>query len=440
MPAYAASAAGRRAAASPPAAGVELQVEQRQQRAGDARLVAQRRLHHREAGVEAGLLAVAGPGAHQGGLAPADAQLDHQPVEAVALRAPVPHRREGRLERGAHVVEHQPVAAGVLQQEGVRPHGGRARAADGEAVLLQRLQPHVVEDGQHVGQRHGVALAVELEAELARVAAGVAIGPHGHRAGRRQRLQRGHVAQGLLRVVQVAVAGGEGVRPIPGQLVAHVLAAGRAQGRLEAIAPGAHRLGDLALQGVGVGRGMVARRDAQHEVHPRQGVVAEARVGGGDAAAPRPRQYGSHPLAHLGVVPVARGVELHRHEAVERVDAGEQPHPRPVVEVQHADGRVVQLPRLDLEQLIARECFEDVPQAFERVLAGRFAHPRQHVGDLAADQRYLPRRLLVGLGGEQADEAHLAGGATRRVVPLDPHVIHVGAPVHPRAQVGLGHH
>ena len=78
-------------------------------------------------------------------------------------------------------------------------------------------------------------------------------------------------------------------------------------------------------------------------------------------------------------------------------------------------------------------------QALERVRTGGGAHPRHHVGELGADQRHLAHGLFVGLGGEQAHEARFAHGAAVGVVALDPHVIHVGAPVHPREQVGLGH-
>ena len=73
------------------------------------------------------------------------------------------------------------------------------------------------------------------------------------------------------------------------------------------------------------------------------------------------------------------------------------------------------------------------------MLARRFAHPGHHLGDLAAHERDVARGFLVGFGGEQTHEAGLADRAPVRAVALDPHVVHVRAPVHPRAQVRLGH-
>ncbi len=55
--------------------------------------------------------------------------------------------------------------------------GGRGQL---EAVLDQGLQAHVLQDRQHVGQGHGGAGAVELEAEGQLVVVGVAEGADPH--------------------------------------------------------------------------------------------------------------------------------------------------------------------------------------------------------------------------------------------------------------------
>ncbi len=72
--------------------------------------------------------------------------------------------------------------------------------------------------------------------------------------------------------------------------------------------------------------------------------------------------------------------------------------------------------------------------------AGAEAGLSQHRLDLASDQRDPAGGLLVGLGGEQADEANFPRGAAVGAVPLDPDVVHVAAPVDARAQIRLGHH
>ena len=110
--------------------GSNLAGEQGQQGAGDGGIVAQRLFLHRLRRVEAGLLAIAGQGADQGRLAPADAEFEHQAVEAVALGLAGPDGGEGGLERALDVAERQGAAARVLQQELVdvdlRPSPDRA--------------------------------------------------------------------------------------------------------------------------------------------------------------------------------------------------------------------------------------------------------------------------------------------------------------------------
>jgi hypothetical protein len=124
---------------------VELGVEQLQDQAGDLGVVPNRFLLHRLAGVQARLLAPAGEGAHQRRLAPVDAELDHQTVEAVALGLAAEHRQEGVLERLLHIGEDEVGAARILDQELVHIDAGPVGGLDLEAVLDDRLEPHVVE-------------------------------------------------------------------------------------------------------------------------------------------------------------------------------------------------------------------------------------------------------------------------------------------------------
>ncbi|MNR53584.1 hypothetical protein D3C85_1736210 [compost metagenome] len=61
--------------------------------------------------------------------------------------------------------------------------GGVARGADDVVRFFQRLQTHVGQDRQDVGQGHGRAATIELEAELQRAFVRRAEGPYGHRLG-----------------------------------------------------------------------------------------------------------------------------------------------------------------------------------------------------------------------------------------------------------------
>ena len=319
------------------------------------------------------------------------------------------------------------------------PDGGLARPADGEARLGHRLQAHVVEDRQHVGQRRRQGAAIELEAELDRVVGGRAIGAHGHFPVLGHGVDHGQARQGLFRREAVAVAGGERLA-VAAQGFGHLgrRPAGRAHGVLEAIFPGAGRLGDGDLQRLQVRRGVVARGEADDVVDARQRRVGEAGIGGRDPAAIGAGQDPPGPRRQIRVIVVARQEQQDRGEALEGVLALEDAHPRPVVEVEDAQRLVEQLALAHLEQLVARIVLDDVPQALFVVAARRGFGAVQDVGDLFADQRHGAGRLVIGLGGEQADEADLTDRAALGVEALDAHIVHVATPVDPALDVGLG--
>ena len=113
----------------------------------------------------AGLLAVAGQRPDQGRVAPGDG-IHNQAVEAVVLGAPGPDRDDGGLEGFLHFGEHEVGAARVLDLEVVHPDRRLALARHREAGLGQRLQAHVVEHWQDIGQGRRFARTIELEAEL----------------------------------------------------------------------------------------------------------------------------------------------------------------------------------------------------------------------------------------------------------------------------------
>ena len=395
---------------------------------------------HALAGVQARLLAIAGQSADQRRLAPGDRQLQHHAVEAVVLGRAGPDGGEGVLEGAFHLLENQMLAVLVVQLELVdidAPPAGRGHRI---AVLDHGLEAHVLQDRQHVGQGGRAARVVELEAELGLGVGGAAEGADAHRLALLQALQHGDVGQGLGGVVAFAIAGGEGLA-VAGDHVGHLGggAAGRAHGGGEAVFPGPGGGGDLGLDRLQARLQVLAGLDADDEVDPRQGAVGECGVIGRDPAAVGLGQDLAGALAQVGIVAVARHEHQHRDEAVERVAPLEQPYARPVVEVQYAQGRGQQVVFRSLEQLVARIGLQDVAQALFVVAAGGLAGALQHAGHLGADQRHLMGGLVIGLGGEEADEADLAGGPAVGAVPLDPDIVHVAAAMDARAQVGLGH-
>ncbi len=164
------------------------------------------------------------------------------------------------------------------------------------------------------------------------------------------------------------------------------------------------------------------------------------RVVGGDRAVVGARQDVLDAQPELGVVAVARQVDEAGDEALERIAAGEEGDALALLQMQDAEGDVVELVLGDLEQLVARVGLEDVGEGLAVVAGRREAGARQAVGDLLAEQRNLARILAVGAGGEQADEELLADDVAGGVELLHADGVHVHGPMHGRAAVGLGDH
>ena len=326
------------------------------------------------------------------------------------------------------------------QDQLVHPDARLACGLQLEAVFDQGLQTHALHDRQHVRQGRGVLAAVELETEAVRRVACRAVGPHRHRLHLAQGLDHLQVGQGVLGPEQILVARREGVA-IPGVNIRrqHPVA-GVAQGFLEAVAPGAHTGGDLGLDSLDPRLAVFARIEADDVVGARQGQVGEGGVVGRQAPVPGLGQDLARLLRQARVEAAAGHIEQDGHEPVEGIPAHEQAQAGPVVEVHDALGDRQQLVLGDLEQLVARIALQHIVESPAVVAGGRLTGPGQHIGHLLPDQGHLGRRLIIGLGGEQPDQPHLAHGPAVRPVALDPDIVEIGPPVYARDAVGLGHH
>ena len=143
-------------------------------------------------------------------------------------------------------------------------------------------------------------------------------------------------------------------------------------------------------------------------------------------------------LARDGVVAVARHIDEGRDEAVETVEAQEHAHRRPLAQPQDAVRGGEEIVLGNLEQLVARIVVEDVRQRLAVMAGRRQAGARYHVLDLAAQQRDVTGAAAVGAGGEQADEAALAGQLAVIVEGLHADIVHMDAAMHQAALVRLG--
>ena len=104
---------------------------------------------------------------------------------------------------------------------------------------------------------------------------------------------------------------------------------------------------------LGIGPGQTG----QHLVaHLRREIRALTVVGGG--------QDVLHLAAQGGVVAVARHIDHAGDETFEGIVAHEERGALTLLQVQHADGDLVQLLHRDLEQLVARIGLEDVDERF----------------------------------------------------------------------------
>ena len=147
-----------------------------------------------------------------------------------------------------------------------------------------------------------------------------------------------------------------------------------------------------------------------------------------------------HALAQERVVAVARHVDQARDVASERIAVHEQGDVRPLLQAQHAHRRRQQVVLRHAEQLVARQRLEDVQQRLAVMAGGRQARPDDDVAHLAAQQRDVARRAVVGDRGEQPDEQPLADHLAVLVEPLHPDRVELHRAVHGRAPVRLVHH
>ena len=165
----------------------------------------------------------------------------------------------------------------------------------------------------------------------------------------------------------------------------------------------------------------------------------KAGIVGGKPAFEDGLEIGADLLAHDGIVAVARHEDDDGDEAVELVDAVERPDARPLDEAEDRLGMLAQGRHGDLEQLVARIAFEHVDQRLAGMVVGIEAGFLDDGLGLRAQIGDLHHRARVGGRGEQADDPEFAGQLAFLVEGLDADIVEIGAAVHDRLGVRLGH-
>src|SRR5215213_3835728 len=236
-------------------------------------------------------------------------------------------------------------------------------------------------------------------------------------------LDLGDVRHGGARQEAVAVAGGEGVAVLAEEIGPLLLAEVLDQGVVEVVRPGAGRLDEALLDGLGVVVWDLVWLRVDDEVEAREHGLREPDVELDVRAAQGPVQDALHPLPDLRVVAVARHEDQAREEAPVGVAAHEEPHALALLEVEDAHRDLEELFLGNLEQLVARVGLEDLDEVLLVVAVQWEARALEDVPDLAAHQWNLQRARAVGREGVQTQETPLAGDFARRIELLDTDVV-----------------
>ena len=225
------------------AARVEAGLEQRHQTAGDVDVLLQRVLDVvlRERGPALPHVLRVGP--QHGRLPPGQPDREDQRVEAVDLVVALPDRGDGVLEQLAALHRERPVVAQPEVVDVRLP----LEAVEAVGPLVDDLDAHRGQRGQHLGQRHRRTGAVDLQPRLLGTRLGQLVEGQVEPAVAGDALQPAEVDRPGPRRVVLLVGLGERVGVLAGEHGAVLLAVLRVRGRDEVVTPGACCLREPAL-------------------------------------------------------------------------------------------------------------------------------------------------------------------------------------------------
>ncbi len=323
------------------------------------------------------------------------------------------------------------------QPEVVDP--GRVAAARPDLVgpLVGDPDAHVLEQRQHVGERERAAGAIQLRAQRARAGLERAIERDVDPARVRERLEAADVADRRAGDPVGAVGRGERVAVALEERARALLALVVHQRLLEVVRPRARGRHEQHLGGAGVDLRPVTGFRVRHVVEPD-----EHRLGDPRRVVDRLR-LGDIPQDRLDAAPVLRVEAVARNEdetgeeAPEAVAANEQAQPLALAEVEDPHRGLEQLVGVHLDQLVARVRLEDLDQGLLVVAARGERGAREHVLDLAAQDRDVGQPRLVGRVRVEPEEAALADDLALVVEALHSDVVEVRGAVDSRARVRL---
>ena len=393
--------------------------------------------------IEAALAAVGGECADQRGLAPGGAGSEHETVEPVIVGFAAPDGDEGIFQRAGETGQRQRRAVRRFHGEGVDPVDVRRigdrleRRADGVAGFELHEETQVLEHRHAARKRNGAVAREDLDTDFRGIVGVVATGARDHRATGAESGHAGDVAQGLVRREGFAVGGVEGADKGTGPFPVAAGEIGTHEQVAEALVPGAGERDDLVFD-LGRVRLRMAGRKADLEVNARHRSGVEVRLERAQLALVGLGEHGAHALAQGSVIGFARDEDERGDEPVELVAAQEDFRPGTAYQVQRAHDHRAEQRGPRLEQLVARPGLDQVGERLLRMSAGGGAGGGHDLLHAAAHERDRARGLVIGFGGEQAEEADFAVHAALRVVFLDADIVARHAAVHAARQGRLG--
>ncbi len=387
---------------------VEAHLEQSNQLTRDVGVVEQRAGDIAQIEAHADLLEIARIGPQQRDLPPGQPCRQDQAVEGIVLGETAIDVDEGVLQRLVDLQQIDFQAFGIGEGEIMDPVVAAAAVTQLERKLTEHAQAQVLHDRQDVRQRQRRIQVVKLAMQAVLFRGDRLVETHHQRTLFAQIEHMLHVDGGRLRREALAIAGREALGELAEQVRALRFAEALDHQALVIVLPGTAGLQHFLLETRRIDLQRSAGVQAQNELHPGQYGFGEI---GGELAVARLEPLLQNLLdlqSRLGGIAVARHVDQAVAEASVRIEAQEQPQAIALLDLHDGDGIFEQLVDGRLEQLVARQHFQNLHQLLGQVRRVAEVGAPYHRLDLAPDEGDAPHALGVDRRGEQTEEAALA--------------------------------
>ena len=328
---------------------------------------------------------------------------------------------------------------GHFQAKIVDPHRGAVGALHRVGAFVLHAHAHILQHRQAGRQADRLAGAEHFQVLPGAALAQRLVQLERQRRASQRFFDQADVQHGVARRKIFAVGHREGMLVLRIQGVAARLAMAVDQLLAQLVAPAAHNAGDVLLDAQRVKRRQRAR-GADDVVHAGQMGVRNRHAVFGGAAVQRLHQDFFDFQPHFGAEAVAR----HKHQradiALIQVGAQEQAHARALQQIDQAFGNRLQDVHRDFKQLVARVAFQHKLQGFFFVAVFDVITLRHHRVHLAAQNRDIARRFVVGGSGVQAQKTAFANHMALGVVALDANKIQMRRAVDGRAGLRFVQH